>query len=129
MVFRLLTSLFFVVGLALGVQDQESEKRWQQLGSKTIRTLEELRAHNRELPLPPKAIDTGLKIRVLTYNIHNFRGYPEQLGKERWKRDPDPKLALPLRALGMLDAHVASLQECFHDKELQRTLVESLGYR
>ncbi len=128
-VLRLLGSLFLVVALVQGVEDEESEKRWHQLGSKAIRTLGELRVHNRELPPPPKAVDTGLKIRVLTYNIHNFRGYPEQLGEERWKREPDEKLALPLKALGMLDPHVASLQECFHDKKLQLTLVERLGYR
>lgn len=66
---------------------------------------------------------------MLTYNIHNFRGYPEELGAERWKRNPREKLDLHLRALGMLDAHVASLQECFHDKKLQLQLVDQLGYR
>ena len=129
LVLRLLIPLLLVVGSAQSVEDQESEARWHELGSKAIRTLGELSAHNRELPPPPKAVDTGLRVRVLTYNIHNFQGYPEQRGEERWKRQPDEKLTLPLQALGMLNAHVASLQECFHDKKLQLTLVERLGYR
>ena len=95
----------------------------------TIKTLEELKTHNSKLPPAARGVEVGLKLRVLTYNIHNFRGCPEELGGERWELEPREKLDLQLRALGMLDAHVASLQECFHDKGLQLRLVNQLGYR
>ncbi len=126
---RLLTFLVAALPLAAEADPAESEKRWRRLRGRTIRTLEDLRAHNGTLPLPTGAEPIGLRLRVLTYNIHNFRGYPEDLGTERWRSHPQEKLNIQLRALGMLDAHVASLQECSYDKNLQLRLVDRLGYR
>jgi endonuclease/exonuclease/phosphatase family metal-dependent hydrolase len=107
----------------------DSVREWDRLCGQTIKTADELRIHNNRLPPPAGAIEVGLKLRVLTYNIHNFRGYPEEIAAEQWQVNPREKLDLQLRAFGMLDPHVASLQECFHDKKLQLELVEQLGYR
>lgn len=93
-----------------------------------IRTLDELRAHNEQLPPPTEGVDLGLKLRVVTYNVHNFVGYPEERGLERWEQYPEGKLALQVQAFGMLDAHIACLQECYADQPLQRSLAERLGY-
>lgn len=121
--------LLAMLAAAAGVDKGESEKRWRRLSGRTLKTLEALRAHNGKLPPPTQARNVGLKLRVLTYNIHNFRGYPEDLGSKRWESHPGEKLDIQLRTLGMLDAHIASLQECSYDKKLQLRLVDRLGYR
>jgi endonuclease/exonuclease/phosphatase family metal-dependent hydrolase len=107
----------------------DSVREWDRLCGQTIKTAEKLRIHNGRLPPPAGAIEVGLKLRLLTYNIHNLRGYPDELAAKQWQVNPREKLDLQLRAFGMLDPHVASLQECFHDKKLQLELVEQLGYR
>ena len=128
--------LVTVAYLVAQTDNSEGEKEWYELCGKTIKTVEGLKIHNSKLPLPRTQVkEIGLKLRVLTYNIHNFRGYPEDLGTEKWnamlpgKRDSREKLDLQLGALGMLDAHIASLQECFHDKQLQLQLIDQLGYK
>ena len=115
--------------IAAGTDQAESEQRWLSMSGPAVKTLEALQAHNAGLPPPTEARDTGLRLRVLSFNIHNFRGYPEDLGTARWKSHPEDKLDIQLRTLGMLDAHLASLQECAYDKPLQLRLIDRLGYR
>ncbi len=126
---RLLVLLIALSAIAAAIDQEESERKWLSMSGTVIKTLEALQAHNATMPPPPaEARDTGLRLRVLTFNIHNFRGYPEDLGTARWKSDPQEKLDIQLRTLGMLDAHLASLQECDYDKPLQLQLIERLGY-
>ena len=125
----LLVLLIALSAIAAGTDQAESERQWHRMSGPAVKTLEALQAHNAGLPPPTEGRDTGLRLRVLTFNIHNFRGYPEDLGTARWKSHPEDKLDIQLRTLGMLDAHLASLQECAYDKPLQLRLVERLGYR
>ena len=114
---RLLILLIALSAFAAGTDQPDSERKWLSMSGTVIKTLEALQAHNATLPpAPAETRDTGLRLRVLTFNIHNFRGYPEDLGTARWKSDPQEKLDIQLRTLGMLDAHLASLQECDYDK-------------
>lgn len=125
----LIVLLFGLSAIAAATDQAESERKWLGMSGAVIKTLEALQAHNATLPPPPAVPrDTGLRLRVLTFNIHNFRGYPEDLGTARWKSAPQEKLDIQLRTLGMLDAHLASLQECDYDKPLQLRLIERLGY-
>jgi endonuclease/exonuclease/phosphatase family metal-dependent hydrolase len=119
---------FLALTFLLLVTKGHGEKEWSRLCGKTIRSLEELEVHNQRLPPAEDVVDVGLRLRVLTYNIHNFRGYPEELAEELWTREPEKRLTLPIRTLGMLDAHLISLQECAHEKKLQLELIERLGY-
>ena len=126
---QLLVTVIAFVAIAAATDQAESERKWLGMSGTVIKTLEALQAHNATLPPPPaEPRDTGLRLRVLTFNIHNFRGYPEDLGTARWKSDPQEKLDIQLRTLGMLDAHLASLQECDYDKPLQLRLIDRLGY-
>lgn len=110
------------------VSDEQLEHKWHRLCGETIRSLQQLKAHNDKLPPLTEVTDIGLGLRVLTYNIHNFKGYPENLGDAMWENKPEGRRNLALNALGMLDAHVASLQECFNEKRIQLELVNRLGY-
>ena len=125
----LLVLLIALSAIAAGTDQAESQRRWHSMSGPVVKTLEALQAHNATLPPPPaEPRDTGLRLRVLTFNIHNFRGYPEDLGTARWKSHPQDKLDIQLRTLGMLDAHLASLQECDYDKPLQLRMIDRLGY-
>lgn len=125
----LLVALIALSVVARGTGQTESDQQWHRMSGTVIKTLEALQIHNASLPPPSEASDIGLRLRVMTYNIHNFRGYPEDHGTVRWKSHPQDKLDIQLRTLGMLDAHLASLQECAYDKPLQLQLISQLGYR
>ena len=96
----LLVLLIALSAIAAGTDQAESEQRWLSMSGPAVKTLADLQAHNAGLPPPTEARDTGLRLRVLTYNIHNFRGYPEDLGTARWKSHPEDKLDYPTQDPG-----------------------------